>query len=193
MGSLLEAFLIPLLSWIPWRLGTVLRMLWKPLFASCGWVRFEPGTVCVGCSNMRFGRGVRIGRNCRLYAVDGGMLAIDCGSVLSPGVTVDASADGRIVIGSKVAVGPGTVLRASNHRFDLLDIPIMDQGHIPGTIVIEDDVWIGANAVLTPDVRIGRGAVIGAGAVVTHDIEPYAIAVGVPARVVETRKKAPEG
>ncbi len=63
----------------------------------------------------------------------------------------------------------------------------MSQGHQPGTVIIEDDVWIGANCVITPDVRIGRGAVIGAGAVVTRNVAPYTIAGGVPAREIGRR------
>jgi len=58
------------------------------------------------------------------------------------------------------------VIRAANHRFADVSRPIMRQGHDYGEIVIEDDVWIGANCVITPNVRIGRGAVVGAGAVV---------------------------
>lgn len=56
-----------------------------------------------------------------------------------------------------------------------------------GSIVIEDDVWIGDSALIMSGVHIGKGAVVGAGAVVTHDIEPYAIAVGVPAKCVKYR------
>ena len=56
-----------------------------------------------------------------------------------------------------------------------------------GPIIVEDDVWIGESAILMSGVRIGRGAVIGAGAVVTKDIPPYAIAVGVPATVIKYR------
>ena len=56
---------------------------------------------------------------------------------------------------------------------------------IPKPIVVENDVWIGANAVIMPDVTIGKGAIIGAGAIVTKDIPPYAVAVGQPARVVK--------
>lgn len=56
-----------------------------------------------------------------------------------------------------------------------------------GAIVIEDDVWIGESAIIMSGVHIGRGAVIGAGAVVTKDIPPYAVAVGVPAKVIKYR------
>lgn len=110
-------------------------------------------------------------------------------AALSPNVHVSADS-GTIIIGRCTAVGPGTVIRAANHRFDRCDIPIMEQGHVPGKIVIGDDVWIGANCVITPDVTIGNGAVIGAGAVVTHDVPPFAIAAGVPARVIGDRRKA---
>ena len=54
-------------------------------------------------------------------------------------------------------------------------------------VVIEDDVWLGAHCVVMPGVKVGRGAVVGAGAVVTKDVEPYAVALGVPARVERKR------
>jgi acetyltransferase-like isoleucine patch superfamily enzyme len=68
---------------------------------------------------------------------------------------------------------------------------IAEQGITARGIVIEDDVWLGGGAVVLDGVRIGRGAVVGAGAVVTQDIPPYAIAVGVPARVVGSRRETP--
>ena len=57
-------------------------------------------------------------------------------------------------------------------------------------VIIEDDVWLGTNAAVLPGVTVGRGAVVGAGAIVTRDVEPYGIALGVPARVV--RKRLPD-
>src|SRR5260221_345194 len=65
--------------------------------------------------------------------------------------------------------------------------PIGLQGKPQPKIVIEDDVWIGINAIILPKVTIGRGAIIAAGAVVTKDVEPYAVVGGVPARLIKYR------
>lgn len=186
MPPQLEEIWISLWGWLPTRIGMALRLLlWKPLFAACGKVRFATGLTLQGCASMELADGVRLGKGCQLYAT-GGTLVMGEDSALSPGVTLDAS-DGLVRLGQKVAVGPGTVIRAANHRFDRLDVPIMHQGHEYGEIVIEDDVWIAANCTLTPGVRIGHGAVVGAGAVVTRDVEPFAIVAGVPARPIGRR------
>ncbi|MCE9640174.1 MAG: hypothetical protein K8S22_08520 [Betaproteobacteria bacterium] len=66
-------------------------------------------------------------------------------------------------------------------------MPINNQGHAAGVIDVADDVWIGANTVILPDVSIGKGAIIGAGSVVTKDVPAYSIAAGVPAKVIGTR------
>lgn len=177
MKHFLEELCIAALAWIPTAAGMGARLLlWRPLFKRCGRARFGTGIAMQGCKNMSLADGVRIGRGCQLYA-EGGTLDMGEDAALSPGVTVDASG-GLIRIGKQVAIGPGTVLRAANHCFDSLEKPIMLQGHLYGEIVIEDDVWIAANCTITPGTRIGHGAVVGAGAVVTRDVEPYAIVGG---------------
>lgn len=184
----LEEFWIALFGWIPTPLGLGLRLLcWRPLFAACGSVRFGSGLTLAGCRNIRLGRGVRIGRGCFITANDGCLELADHVAV-SPCAHLGADG-GRIEIGAHTAIGPGTVIRAANHRFERQDLPIMRQGHQPGEIIVESDVWIGANCVVTPDVRIGQGAVVGAGAVVTRNVAPFAIVGGVPARVIGWRGK----
>jgi len=74
-----------------------------------------------------------------------------------------------------------------NHNFRDSTRLIREQGVTYKGIVIEDDVWIGSKATIVDGVTIGQGAVIGAGSVVTKSIPAYAIAVGVPARVIGTR------
>ena len=97
------------------------------------------------------------------------------------------AAGGTLVIGRNVLIGPNVVLRVADHVYADPDRPIREQGHMGGTIVIEDDVWLGANVVVTRNVRIGRGTVVGAGSVVTKDVPPLSIVVGVPARVIGSR------
>ena len=187
LQSALRELWIFLWGWLPTPAGTALRWLcWRPLFASCGHVRISCGVELIGLKGMHLADGVRIGRHCMLTAQNG-VLKIGARTSVSPNVHIGAD-DGTISIGEGVAIGMGTVLRCSNHRIDRTDIPMIDQGHVSGSIVIEDDVWIGANCVVTPDVRIGRGAVVGAGAVVTHDVEPWSIVAGVPAKVIGRRK-----
>jgi acetyltransferase-like isoleucine patch superfamily enzyme len=80
-------------------------------------------------------------------------------------------------------------MRTAGHRYDIPNTFMRFQGHIPLDIHIDDDVWIGANAVILGGVRIGKGAIIGAGAVVTKDVPEMAIAVGVPAKVTKYRNQ----
>lgn len=99
------------------------------------------------------------------------------------------AAGGEIHIGSKCLISQHITMVSSNHGI-AKDALIYNQ---PWTvehnfIVIEDDVWIGANSVILPGVTIKRGAVVGAGSVVTKDIPEYAIVCGNPARIVKYRE-----
>lgn len=97
------------------------------------------------------------------------------------------SGNGGITIGNNVRIATQCVLISANHIFANRDIPICQQGEIAEPIVIEDDCWLGAGVKVLSGVRIGKGSVIGAGAVVTKDIAPYSVAVGVPARIIKKR------
>lgn len=91
-------------------------------------------------------------------------------------------------IGSHVMIAPDCGIYTMNHGHQRIDIPMREQGLTkPKHVIIEDDVWIGTKTVILPGVRIGKGAIIGAGAVVTKDIPPYSIAVGNPAIVKKRR------
>jgi len=99
----------------------------------------------------------------------------------------------RIVIGNHVMFGPEVTIRGGNHRIDVVGRfmkSIRDEEKRPEDdrgVVVEDDVWVGTRAVILSGVRIGRGAVVGAGAVVTRSVPPYAIVVGIPARLLRFR------
>lgn len=91
---------------------------------------------------------------------------------------------GGIIVGDNVLFGPGVQVLAVNHITSDPAMPIRDQGITAEGIRIEDDCWIGAGAIILDAITIGRGAVIGAGAVVTRSVPARTLAVGVPARVV---------
>jgi acetyltransferase-like isoleucine patch superfamily enzyme len=147
----------------------------------------------------RSGR-IAIGRRCivALGALIQGNVSIgdDCsvqayGNIVGYGDADDTR--GPITIGNNVRIAAFCVMISANHRFDDPDTPIRGQGMDPGPITIEDDVWIGARVNVLAGVTIGRGSVIGAGAVVTKDVPPYSVAVGVPAKVIGRRGAGDDG
>ncbi len=98
------------------------------------------------------------------------------------------NAYGGIRIGNNILMGHRTTIMSDDHVFDDPDKPILVQGRIGEEVVIEDDVFIGSNVFIGKGVRVGKGAVIGAGSVVLKNVEPYAIVVGNPARLVRYRR-----
>lgn len=95
---------------------------------------------------------------------------------------------GGVTIGDRVLIGYGAKILSSNHRVPAATEPIFDSGHVHKPVVIGSDAWIGASVVVLPGVEIGEGAVIAAGSVVTKSIPRYAIAAGIPAKVISCRE-----
>ncbi|WP_068872738.1 acyltransferase [Leptospira inadai] len=123
--------------------------------------------------------------NLFLYGADG-EIRIGDNCSFNTNVIVGGSG-GLIEIGNNVLIGPNVVLRNADHGIARHTL-INKQLHSRGTIIIEDDVWLGSNVVVTRNVKIALGSVIAAGAVVTHDTEPYSINAGVPSKKIGTRK-----
>ena len=93
---------------------------------------------------------------------------------------------GPVTIGNHVNLAQGITVSALNHNFEDTRLRIDEQGVNTSEIIIDDDVWIGANAVITAGVHIGRHSVVAAGAVVTKDVPEYSVVGGVPAKVIRT-------
>jgi len=94
---------------------------------------------------------------------------------------------GRIVIGTDVLLGPNVFVTASNYHFADRSTPVMLQPRKESDVHIERDVWLGTGAIVLPGVRIGEGAIVAAGGVVTRDVPAWAVVAGVPARTVGQR------
>jgi len=100
---------------------------------------------------------------------------------------------GAVEIGNNVMIGPELMVFSGNKEYNKADVLMIIQTTMRSTdeinpIIIEDDVWIGARVIILPGRRIGRGSVVGAGAVITRDVEPFSIVGGNPARVIGRRK-----
>lgn len=106
---------------------------------------------------------------------------ISIGSFVDIGENVVIRGGGNISIGSHVLIAAGSVVTSVGHP----EQPPRWGKTVAGPIVIGDEVWIGANAVVLPGTTIGNGAIVAAGAVVTRDVPPYSIVAGVPARVIK--------
>ncbi|NSX04484.1 glycosyltransferase [Cupriavidus gilardii] len=119
-----------------------------------------------------------------LEAVGGGMIEVGDRSIVGYNSWIHGS--GGVRIGRDVMIGPSVAVTSSSHRYDL-NTPMYQQGLRFAPVVVEDDVWIGANATIAAGSHIGRGAIISAGALVKGQVPPYTIAAGNPARVVSRR------
>jgi maltose O-acetyltransferase len=149
-----------------WRFGYWLRrVLAKRIFRYCGEnVIIKRGAYFGSGSDVSLGHNSQIGHNARL--------------------------DHDVTIGDDVVMGPDVVLMSGSHAFDDPVRPINLQGALPRRpIVIGNDVWLGTRVIVLPGVRIGDGAVIGAGSVVTRDVSPRTIVAGAPARMLRERGK----
>lgn len=97
----------------------------------------------------------------------------------------------KIIIKDNVMFGPHVFIITGSHRTDVIGKFMIDvKEKLPENdkdVIIEEDVWIGANAIILRGVTIGRGSIVAAGSIVTKDIEPYSIYAGVPARKIKSR------
>lgn len=135
----------------------------------------------------------------RMFAAMGEHVNIEHGAYLGhgrqlrigshSGFGVDCLCTGDISVGNYVMMGPEVMIFTVNHRADDVTRPMLTQGERPmQPVVIEDDVWIGARVIILPGVRVGTGAILAAGAIVTKDVPPYAIMGGNPAKPIKWRR-----
>lgn len=128
----------------------------------------------------------KCGKNLRVKK--GGEISPNCQIGNHSEIGTRALIQGNCFIGSNVIMGPDVKIYSKNHRFDRLDIPIQNQGEESLKTIIGNDVWLGANIIITPGCNVGNHVVIAAGAVVTKDIPDYAVVGGIPAKIIKFRK-----
>ncbi len=202
-----------LFSWIPGALGLFLRKIFYPMILK----NVDKGVVFGHHITLRHPHHISIGENSFLddYAVldakggsDPGILIgknvfVGRNTILSckgGSITIDdyanISSNCSLLSETKINIGKYTFLAGhcylvagGNHSFDRTDVPIMLQASLTkGGIHIDEDCWLGASVILLDGIKLGRGCVIGAGAVVTKSLPPYSVAAGIPAKKIRDRR-----
>ena len=159
---------IPRLPVVNWSGKTIRGFLCKFIFRKCGKnVNVERMAFFGSGKNIELGSNSGIGIRAQIFGTE----------------------EGEIIIGDNVMMAPDVVILAAEHNHSDVNTPMIQQGMYFSKVVIEDDVWIGIRSIILSGVTIGKGAIVGAGAVVTKDVPPYSIVVGVPAKVIKIRKK----
>lgn len=119
---------------------------------------------------------------------------ISSGKNLTMGDDVDLAkdvlitTDGGVFIGDRVLIGYRTQILSKNHAVPALPGKIFGKGHVKKSVSIDDDVWIGAGCIILPGVKIGEGAVVAAGSVVTKNVPDFCYVAGVPAKIIKHRE-----
>jgi acetyltransferase-like isoleucine patch superfamily enzyme len=208
-----EQAIMTLLGGLPSLVGVGLRgIAYKAILKADGIPIIEHNVRLLCPANIRLGAKVYLDSQVYLHALPGG-ITIGEGTSLMHGTTFHVfnyrdlphagifvgrncffgeytciRGQGGVHIGDGVYTGTQVNIAAVNHVFTDPDKFIKDQGITAEGITIEDDVWLGSNVTVVDGVTIGKGSVVGAGAVVTKSLPPYSIAVGVPARAVQSRR-----
>ena len=169
------------------------RVAWIALARDCGHgLRVEPGAGFKHPETFEIGNGVFIGNGAYIQGRFDGLCRIGDQVWIGPHSYFDAR---DLILEDHVGWGPGAKVLGSAHTGFPVDVPIIQTDLEIKPVRVEQWADIGTNAVLLPGVTIGRGAIVGAGAVVTRDVPPFAKVAGVPAKTIGWRegKSPPEG
>jgi acetyltransferase-like isoleucine patch superfamily enzyme len=154
----------------------------KALGADCV---FESGVMVFHPENISLGRNVYVGHQAILKGYYKSQLSI--GDETWIGQQVFMHAGGGLTIGARVGIGPGVKILTSEHQEAGRDVPVLFAPVAGAPVHIADDADIGIGAIILPGVTVGKGALVGAGAVVTRDVPEYAVVAGSPARILRHR------
>lgn len=211
-----EHLLQTLIGWVPGLPGIGLRaIIYRSIMTIEGMAAIEDGVRLRFADNITLGRGAYLDHGAYLHACPRGIrigaesyvmknailhvynfrdlphAGITIGERSLIGEACILRGQGGITIGNDVFLAPMVQMLAVNHIYHDTERPISFQGITAQGISVDDGAWIGGGAIILDGVRIGRNAVVGAGAVVTKDVPPYSVVVGNPARVVRDLRTQP--
>ena len=178
-----------IMGFFPGKVGTLIRMIWYRFrWEKAAYVRIRTHSQFLSPKNIHFCGKASLGKFA-FFSADGGYIEIGDNFFSNNNLHMNASVNGKIIIGENVLFGPNVVLRTASHNFAANGKLIKDQGHSFGNINIEDNVWIGANCIILPNVVIGEGSVVAAGALVNKSVSAFTLVGGVPAKTIKNLKK----
>ena len=148
---------------------------------------FEPGVLVFHPESIHLGGNVYIGHQTILHGYLRNALTVGSDSWIGPQCFLHSA--GGLHIGSRVGIGPGVRIITSSHGEEGIAVPVLLSDLEFAEVIVEDDCDIGVGAIVLPGVRIGKGAVVGAGAVVTKEVPSFAVVAGVPARLLRRRDR----
>lgn len=151
-------------------------------------VKVGVGVLVLHPQTFEIGDAVFIGNQTFLQGRHDGRCVIGAHTWIGPQSYFDCR---DLELGEYVGWGPGAKVLGSEHSGEPVDVPIIQTDLVIKPVRVHDGADIGVNAVLLPGVTVGQGAIVGAGAVVTSDVAPYAIVVGVPAKFLRSRADRP--
>jgi acetyltransferase-like isoleucine patch superfamily enzyme len=148
-------------------------------------VVIEPGVLVFHPENIEIGDNVYIGHYSILKGYYQNKMVIGSGTWIGQQCFFHSA--GGLTIGRNAGIGPSVRIITSSHAEEGMAVPILHSRIEFAPVCIEDDCDVGVGAILLPGVTVGRGAQVGAGAVVSRDVDPYTVVAGVPARIVRRR------
>lgn len=152
-------------------------------------VILEPGVLVFHAENISLGSNIYVGHFSILKGYHRNAMVIGDNTWIGQQCFFHSA--GGITIGRNVGVGPQVRILTSVHKEEGIEVPILFSNLRFAPVVIEDDADLGVGTIVLPGVTIGRGAQVGAGAVVTHDVAAYSVVAGVPAKILRRRPGAP--
>jgi acetyltransferase-like isoleucine patch superfamily enzyme len=205
----LEQSVFLVFGWVPSIVGITLRLFfYRLLLQARGKFVIQPGVLLKQPHNITLYDGVYIDHRVYIHATPNGVeigantrvmynaelhvynfrelsdsrISIGKNCVIGPYSII--MGHGGTFIGDNVIIAPRVSILPINHQFNNENVLIREQGIMSRGITVKDNVWIGAGAIILDGVNIGQGSVVGAGAVVTKDVPPYTLVMGVPARII---------
>jgi acetyltransferase-like isoleucine patch superfamily enzyme len=210
----LEQTVVSLCGWVPTVVGITLRAVaYRLIMHLDGLVAIEDDVRIRFADQIRLGKGAYIDHGVYLHACPGGIdigaealvmhnaelhvynfrdlpqskIVIGRESLIGESCVIRGT--GGVTIGDHVFLSPMVHIYSNNHVFEDPDVCFIDQGITTEGVTIEDECWIGAQAVILDGVTVGRRSVVAAGAVVNRDVPPHSLVGGVPARLIRRLKE----